>query len=215
MKAKLLAVLAFLLVRVLMFTWRIQVSACPIYEKRLKDKEPTVLAHFHGDDIVCLYLVKQYKLSTMTSTSKDGSIIDYVVRCLGGKTSRGSSTRGGANALKGLIRLVQQGHPAIIAIDGPKGPLHKAKPGAFQISRLAKAPIFSVSVVADPVKIFDKAWDKTYLPYPFSKVIIDIKLALDALETNDDPRDESHAVQLEHALFASRENLNVQLVSTK
>ena len=70
-----------------------------------KNQNPLIFAHWHGDELCVLPLVPKYRIATMTSTSKDGALIDFAVRQFRGATSRGSSTRGGAGALKGLVRL--------------------------------------------------------------------------------------------------------------
>lgn len=108
----------------------------------------------------------------MTSTSQDGSLVDFVIRKMGGATSRGSSTRGGIAALKGLIRLIRQGYRASMAVDGPKGPLHRVKPGVFELSRIANAYVVPVGVAASNGHVFQKSWNKALLPWPFSRVVI-------------------------------------------
>ena len=108
----------------------------------------------------------------MTSSSKDGQLIDFVIRKLGGKTSIGSSTRGAVSALKGLIRLCKSGHPSSMAVDGPTGPIYKVKPGVFELSLLAKARIYPAGVSSSNSHHFTKSWNKIYLPKPFAKIIV-------------------------------------------
>ncbi|MCB0341554.1 MAG: DUF374 domain-containing protein [Pseudobdellovibrionaceae bacterium] len=155
-----------------------------------------ILAHWHGDELALLHLVKPYRLATMTSTSSDGHLIDYVIRRLGGATSRGSSTRGGISALKGLVRLVKSGHMASMAVDGPKGPYHLVKPGVFELSRLTGAHIVSVGVAVSSAFKFEKSWNKTYLPLPFSKVKIYFGKPWSVVLRSDDPKAEKWAGML-------------------
>src|SRR5690606_18737721 len=109
---------------------------------------------WHGDELAVLHLVKRYRLATMTSTSKDGAIIDYVIRKLGGDTSRGSSTRGAVTALKGLVRLGRSGRVLSLAVDGPKGPIYEPKPGVFELSKLCGAAIVPVGVAVTKAHVF-------------------------------------------------------------
>lgn len=161
--------MAWLFYRALSWTWRIQLVEDPELIRRRQQKEPALLAHWHGDELAILHLVAHFKLATMTSTSKDGQIIDLVIRRLGGVTSKGSSTRGAVQALKGLVRLGKEGHPISMAVDGPKGPIYQVKSGVFELSRLLHAPIFPIGVICPKRHLFTKSWNQTYLPKPFSR----------------------------------------------
>ena len=115
----------FLLYKSLYYTWRIRIDESPDLQRALKNKTPVIYAHWHGDELGILYLLKPYHVCAMISTSADGEIMDRVVRLLGATTSRGSSTRGGVSALRGILRLAQEGRSPSVAVDGPKGPRHK------------------------------------------------------------------------------------------
>ncbi|MGE0529059.1 MAG: lysophospholipid acyltransferase family protein [Bdellovibrionales bacterium] len=168
---------AFLLPRIVWFlyrlwslTWRLQCHEPEGLTAAKRNGDKLVFAHWHGDELCIVPLIRPYRIATMTSTSKDGSLIDYAVRKFGGATSRGSSTRGGIGALKGLIRLMGQGYRASMAVDGPKGPLHRVKPGVFELSRLAGARIVPMGAACSHAFIFKRSWNKARLPKPFAKV---------------------------------------------
>lgn len=180
-------------------SWRVQLDE-PEQMKRLKNQTPLIFAHWHGGELAIINLVTAYKIATMTSTSKDGTLVDHVINKLGGATSRGSSTRGGVSALKGLIRLLRQGFNASMAVDGPKGPLHKVKPGVFELSRLAKAAIVPVGVVSSSSIVFKKSWNRAQLPKPFSKVVVSFGEPWPIITAEDDVRSESLARRLEFAI---------------
>ncbi len=154
----------------------------------LANRDPIILAHWHGDEIAILPQVKRYGLATMTSTSKDGQLIDFVIRKFGGTTSKGSSTRGGAAALKGLVRLMRAGHTSSMAVDGPKGPIHVPKPGVFELSRLTNAKITPVGVACSSSIVFEKSWNKAYVPKPFSTVVIFFTEPWAPISKNDDAK---------------------------
>jgi lysophospholipid acyltransferase (LPLAT)-like uncharacterized protein len=170
----------------------------------LKEKTPFILAHWHGDELVLFWTIPRYRLATIASTSKDGEIMNSLIYLQKGVTSRGSSTRGGATALKGLIRLVQKGRNCSFAVDGPKGPIHKVKPGIFELSRLLKAPIYYSGVSCDRVWRFEKSWNKTYVPKPFAQVFIEWFGPLPAVGRDQDPRSDQLANNLEEALHNAR-----------
>lgn len=154
-------------------TWRVQLIESPGLKQAKANGEKLIFAHWHGTELCIIPLVRPYRIATMTSTSKDGQLVDFVIRKLGGATSRGSSTRGGIGALKGLVRLMTQGgYRASMAVDGPKGPIYVVKPGVFELSRLAGARIVPMGSAAANEIVFQKSWNKASLPKPFSRVVV-------------------------------------------
>ncbi len=187
MKQRLLSWLVYFTYRLLAASWRTKVVVAPGLQAYLNTGKPVIFAHWHGDELAIIQLVRRFGLATMTSTSKDGSIVDFAILKLGGATARGSSTRGGVSALKGLIRLVKGGRNASFAVDGPRGPIHEPKPGVFEVSRICSAPIIATGVRAKPIHIFRRSWNKAYLPLPSDRASIKdqretmhLKAALDA-----------------------------------
>lgn len=192
---------AWLFYRLLSLTWRIEIIESNSVKQLKASGNSWICAIWHGDELAIITFCRFYKVATMTSTSKDGELMDRVLHKLGMATARGSSTRGGVSALKGMIRLTKNGWSPVIPVDGPKGPYHKAKPGVFELSKLTKTPIIPVGVAASNSFVFKKSWNKAYIPLPFSKV------ALVWGETFDydpalDPRSPVLAQSLEHALAA-------------
>ena len=183
-------------------TWRKKLIISDETQRAIKDGRRILLAHWHGDELAVLHLVNRFKLATMTSTSKDGELIDFIIRKLGGKTSRGSSTRGGVGALLGLVRLVTRGgHMASIAVDGPRGPIHFVKPGIFELSRLTEGLIVPVGVYVKEPFIFQKSWNKAILPLPFQNVIMTFGQPIPPINRNDSTKDIALAENLKNQLF--------------
>ncbi|MEO0335432.1 MAG: lysophospholipid acyltransferase family protein [Pseudomonadota bacterium] len=176
------------LYRLFFWSWRTRVEEPPELQKALKENAPIVFAHWHGHELILAQMVRRYKLATMTSMSKDGQLIDFVVIKLGGVTSKGSSSRGAVGALKGMVRLVRAGHPASMAVDGPRGPIYEVKPGVFELSRLAKAKVFPVGIAASNTWISKKSWNQAILPKPFSPVAITYGDSMGPITSNQDPK---------------------------
>jgi lysophospholipid acyltransferase (LPLAT)-like uncharacterized protein len=164
--------LIYFIYRLYSLTWRVRLIEPPDLQTAVQNGEPLVFAHWHRDELAIVQFVSHYRIATMTSTSKDGQLIDYVIKKLGGNTSKGSSTRGGSSALLGLTRLIEEGYRGSIAVDGPKGPIFQAKPGVFELSRLSKAWIVPTGVACSSKFVFEKSWNKARLPKPFSKVVV-------------------------------------------
>jgi hypothetical protein len=202
---KILAVFVWLLYAAWTRSWRLRINTGPRAGEILASGEPLIFAHWHGDELAIVHLVTRYRIATMTSTSKDGELIDFVIRHLGGATSRGSSTRGGSSALRGLVRLCRQGWRASVAVDGPKGPIYVIKPGVFELARLANAKILPVGVAAPSALHFPRSWNKTFMPWPFSRVQVFFADPLDGDFETVDPRDPDLAKRLSDRLSDARQ----------
>lgn len=199
--------------RLLCSSWRIQIIEHPAMQELVENNSPLILAHWHGDELAILHLVKRYKLATMTSTSKDGALVDYIIHRFGGATSRGSSTRGGVKALIGLIRLCKSGRITSVAVDGPRGPIYQPKPGILELSKICCASIAPTAVHSSLSYRFEKSWNKAFLPLPFSKVIIYFGEPLPPLNQDEDSKQLSHANRLRDHLFAAQSHL-AKLIAT-
>ncbi len=164
--------LAFWFYRVLSWTWRCEFIHDEEVRSLMEQRRPIIFAHWHGDELTMVPHAARFRIATMTSTSADGNLMDFLVRGFGAVTSRGSSTRGGVRALVGLIRLVRQGHNATVAVDGPKGPIHVVKLGVFELAAKADAVIVAMSSATSNGIVFRRSWNKAILPKPFARVVI-------------------------------------------
>lgn len=189
--------LVYILYRLWSLTWRMECHEPEALKQAKANGEPLVFAHWHGDELCIVPLITPYRIATMVSTSKDGSLMAFVIQRYGGGTSRGSSTRGGVSALKGLVRLMHEGYRASIAVDGPKGPFHRVKPGIFELSRLAHARIVPMGAAPRRTFVFEKSWNKAKLPKPFTRLVVQFGEPWAALTRNDDARSPELAARLE------------------
>lgn len=199
-----LSFIVYIFYRTLSLTWRVRLVEPDSLKRALEEKRAVILAHWHGDELALISLAKRYRLATITSTSKDGELMNSVLRMMGVKTSRGSSTRGAIQALKGLLRLAKSGRNCSFAVDGPKGPLHKVKPGVFELSRMIHGPIYVVGVHVDRAIHFPRSWNRSYLPKPFARLSIVWIEAMAPITKDQDPRNPDLALELERSLHAAR-----------
>jgi lysophospholipid acyltransferase (LPLAT)-like uncharacterized protein len=200
LKKYILSYVIWFLYELLWRTWRITYDEPTDFKNLIKNKSPIILSHWHGDELVLISTVRRYNVATMSSKSDDGEMMSIVINLLGGKTSRGSSSKGAVAGLKGLIKIVKDGHSISFAVDGPKGPLHIVKPGVFEFSRLVSAPIYAAGVHAGTSWKFPKAWNKTFLPKPFARITIVWRKVFDPISRDLDPRDQALADKLADAL---------------
>lgn len=106
---------------------------------------------------------------------------------------RGSSTRGGAIAVKTAYKALRKGGDVALSPDGPSGPLYRVQIGAAAIARRARVPIIVVGC-SQPKARRLKTWDRHFVPYPFQKVQLSIqRLSAEALLA---ARDDAEASEL-------------------
>ena len=111
------------------------------------------------------------RTAILVSRHRDGELIAQVIRMLRGRCVRGSTdrgrSRGGATALRSLMRHARAHHLGIIA-DGPRGPRRVFQPGAIYLaSRLGMPLVPSGFAFEDPWRV--NSWDKMALPRPFRR----------------------------------------------
>ena len=150
--------------------------------------ERIVFCLWHDELFPLMHVKRQLDIVTVVSASRDGEMLARVLQRLGLRTARGSSNRGGLKALLGAAHLMKKENVhACITVDGPTGPYHKAKDGAFFLSSRANAWIVPVRIEASPV-IHLPSWDRFQLPLPFGKVHIHFAGAwkFDAGELNEE-----------------------------
>jgi len=114
---------------------------------------------------------RDFKPALMISKSSDGEIIAGVAEKSGWQTVRGSSSRGGKEALRKMIDRLSKTSLAGHIVDGPKGPAGIVKAGVIQLAHAADAAIIPFYVSADRAWYFN-SWDSFFLPKPFAKVSI-------------------------------------------
>ena len=184
-------------------TWRIIEAQPP---QLAGGKSPagrlSVVAHWHGDELTLLGMHRRYRVAAMVSTSRDGEMMAKCLDLLGIKSSRGSSTHGGASALMGLCRLAREGRLPVVAVDGPRGPYHKAKPGVFALSGMLGAEILPIGVACSRAIVFAKSWNKAYLPLPFARIQVVWGQPRPAVSREEDPHLRELSAELEQALEA-------------
>ncbi len=114
---------------------------------------------------------RRYNPSLMISRSKDGEIVARVAELTGWQTVRGSSSRGGKEALYGMIERLRTNRFAAHVVDGPRGPFGVLKRGVIRMAMDADAVVVPVYAVSENAWYFN-SWDRFQLPKPFSRVII-------------------------------------------
>lgn len=139
------------------------------------------------------------------SRSRDGDSISAVLGYLGfAAPVRGSTSSGGAKALRQLIERSNAQHPIAMLVDGPRGPARRAKLGAAALAQSAKKALTPIGCDARPAIRFG-SWDRTLLPLPFARVSLHFGEPLHLANTSPD-RETAELAELDRALEAAQSN---------
>jgi lysophospholipid acyltransferase (LPLAT)-like uncharacterized protein len=185
-------------VRLLALTLRIrreETTARPLWESRT----PTIYAAWHSRILMMPYLYGWRRARVLASRSGDGELVVRFVGQFGMEAVRGSSSRGGAGALRSLVRLLKEGHDVIVVPDGPRGPREIAKPGIVTLARLSGAPVVPMALGA--VREWRLgSWDEFRIPKPFTRCVMRFGEPIRLGRGGDRADDEAARKEVETAL---------------
>ena len=140
-------------------------------ENNIQDLDSFILVSWHGKVLGLMEHMRHKGYFALVSQSRDGDLITRIAKNFGYNFFRGSSNKGGKEAIKDIDYFFKKNSNAkiIITPDGPTGPEHKAKPGALILSQNSNRPI--VPMIVDVKNSWKfKNWHTFYLSKPFSKM---------------------------------------------
>lgn len=128
-----------------------------------------IFPFWHRCVLPATFLFRDRNLAVMTSRSTDGEYIARVIQKFGFLAIRGSSSRGGSQALLEMRTLIQNNGTAVFTIDGPRGPRYVAKRGPILLASMTGAPIIPFYVAVERAWVLN-SWDRFVVPKPFSRI---------------------------------------------
>ena len=132
---------------------------------------PILFALWHGRMFLSIQAHRHEGIVTMASRSKDGEIIAGWLERNGYSVVRGSSTRGGSEALREMVRRMRDGRGGALTVDGPTGPPRRVQPGIVSLARMTDAWILPITSSSARPK-FLSSWDRYLLSLPFSRNVV-------------------------------------------
>ena len=148
-------------------------------------EKPVIYCFWHRALFPSAWIWRKTGIAVMVSRSFDGEYIARTLEQFGFAAVRGSSSRGGAQALFGLRDQLQQGASVVFTIDGPRGPRFVAKPGPVLLSRMSRMPMAAFYVALSDAWVL-KTWDGLMIPKPFSKALVRIGAKMQVPAEADD-----------------------------
>jgi len=163
---------------ILRFAWasyRFRIFSDEEIRKMAAESRPFILLFWHGEIFTGAWMLRRLarlgaRITYVISPSKDGEFALKLVKRVGGHAVRGSATRSGVKALRGLYRAItrENGSPVMLP-DGPRGPRRKCKEGVLLLSQLTQTPVIPMAVASAPSWHL-KTWDRLLIPPPFARV---------------------------------------------
>lgn len=159
------------LIRLLGCTWRVTTAGDGVIDAVHASGRTAIFAFWHGQLLALEYLYRGRKIHVLSSWHRDGEISARLMTALGFGVVRGSTSRGSARGLLGMLAKVREGFDLAITPDGPRGPAARVQRGIFFLAEKSGAPIVPLAVAARPSKRLS-SWDRFIVPLPFSRVSV-------------------------------------------
>ncbi len=160
-----------ILIRLIFKTTRLEyvgdsIQRCPFADT---GSDRFLYSVWHDSVIPPLFCAVEHNSVALISQHRDADTIEAMLKAAGMGAIRGSTSRGGASAIKKLIKLAEGKH-IVITPDGPRGPQHKMKPGIVFLASHSGRPVIPTAYTATRFWKFEGSWTSIWIPKPFSKV---------------------------------------------
>ena len=170
--------LAALAVRLLGMTLRLTILGLDTLIPAWRERRPLIYALWHGRLLMAPWVSARLgpargarTIRVLASRSRDGELIARFAHRFGLEAVRGSTSRGGAAALRALVAALRAGDDVVVAPDGPRGPRHRVQPGLVALAAMTGAPVVPVALAARPARTLD-TWDAFLVPAPFARCAV-------------------------------------------
>jgi lysophospholipid acyltransferase (LPLAT)-like uncharacterized protein len=150
-----------------------------------------IYAILHAQQLSFILLSDDVPILAMVSASEDGDWLVPLCRLrqiipVRGSTGERGEDKGGRPALAKLAEGVRKGVPALLAVDGPRGPRSCVHQGVVDLARETDACIVVAGVFLPGKRfILERTWDRTQLPRPFSTLTGRFRPPIDPRDFHD------------------------------
>ena len=199
---KMLAALIAAYIFLLRATSKIQKSGTEHPQKVWDQNKPAIFAFWHGRLLLTPCIIpKGTPASVLISLHKDGRTIAYTAEWFGLNVIAGSSTRGGAQAVRSMIKATKAGQNILMTPDAPPHKVYTCAKGVAELARLTGLPVIPCAISASHGKQL-KTKDRFILPRLFSTFRITYGEPLEIDRKADEAAREEFLTQIEHALLS-------------
>jgi len=163
-----LPALIYLAAQTLYVTMRIRVFGGEIPRPFHDREEGVIVVFWHNRLLMAPFAYMGKDMNVLISSHGDGELIANAMKRFDFHPVRGSSSKGGVEAMRELVRLGRKNSDMAITPDGPRGPAEVVKQGVAHVARVTGRPVLPLSFSSSRFRRFD-SWDRFLLPYPFSR----------------------------------------------
>ncbi len=196
-------------IRLLHVTMRLTYRGRESLEEARRDPGRYILAFWHSRFVMMPYSYPGSRITVLSSRHRDSELLARILIRFGFDLSKGSSTHGGSEALRDIVRKARTGYDVGFTPDGPRGPRRRVKVGVIAAARLTGLPIIPVSFSAAPARRL-RTWDRTLLPSPFARGIYLYGPPIRVPRETDDAEQERFRLRLENELDRMTDRLDVE-----
>jgi len=164
-----LAAAVALVIRWWMSSMRVRMVSADRREHPVDPRQNRFLYAFWHEGLLAPIATRP-KIRVLISQHTDGEFIAQICRRLGIGVIRGSTARGGCQALLGMIRNNDDNTHLGITPDGPRGPRRSLKPGVVMIASQSGLAIVPAGIGFVRAWRFT-SWDRFALPCPGSTMV--------------------------------------------
>jgi lysophospholipid acyltransferase (LPLAT)-like uncharacterized protein len=158
-----------LFIRLWMSTMRVRIASADGRQHPTDPREGRFLYAFWHEGLLAP-IATHPKIRVLISQHTDGEVIAQICQRLGIGVIRGSTARGGCQALLEMIRDDDDSTHLGITPDGPRGPRRQLKPGVVMIASQSGLAIVPAGIGFVRAWRF-ASWDRFALPWPGSTMI--------------------------------------------
>jgi len=151
-------------------TWKVMILGEDKMREARKATGKVIYALWHSRMLGLLFTHRFRDVHVLISRHRDGELIAQVMKRLGCIPVRGSTTRGGTEALFQMAEKVKEGDMAITP-DGPRGPAYHFQMGAVSLAQRTGCPIVPIACSARSRKVL-RSWDGFIIPFPFTTLVV-------------------------------------------
>lgn len=170
---KLGIIVAVAVVRVLYWTCRLEVhgDVTGANPYKLTGDRRFLYCIWHDQLMMTVFSGRPKKMAGLVSRHQDGSYLSDALKIVGITPVRGSTSRGGAQALRQLLDATQDLHVAITP-DGPRGPRHELKNGIVYLASQTGRKIVATAYDCARCWKIQGSWTDMMIPKPFTRIVV-------------------------------------------
>jgi hypothetical protein len=152
-------------------TWRVDTQDAHHLDDLRRAGVPRVVVLWHHAVLPLFWWHRHQGTTLVVSRNRDGRLLADAAHGWGYEVIEGSSSRGGALALRQVMRTLQRGGEVAITPDGPRGPGRVAKAGAASAAQAVGAAVVPVGLGWSRAWRFG-SWDAIAVPPPFARLCV-------------------------------------------